>query len=791
MILINIRFVGFWLFLTCLLGLVACGGGGGPDTSVKVPSLAIMLVDSAESVVSDRSLSATDARYLKVVARTKSGAAAAFTPVTITLSADSAVLQPIDGQKLTDANGVALIKISPADPSQGFVLQVTVSASVESTSLTSTLALQFSGGGAVITGSPTIDISLVDETTGATISSKALSQTSPRQLKVVLKNKAGGAAAYTRVTVALDSPDAVLVPSSGIGFTDGDGVMRMRISPTSTAGGGVVATATASVESVALSKALDLSISAGKVNFVWPASTMPVQKGQSVNVSVAVTIDNVVAPSNSVPITFVSSCGPVTPSPAAIDSNGNASAVVLTTITGICAVTASTTGAVSPTFNFRVTPPPTTGLIFVSATPTMIYQSGSVGVNQSTVKFKVIDADNNPVGGTEVTASLTNTNDGITFCGAPTKVTSGADGTVSFSVCGGTVPATVQVSASLSDPTAITTVSNILTVQTGLPTQRFFGLSSSQPNFLAGGYFTSTVNGNSTTITAYAADRLGNPVPQGTTMVFVTEGGLITSDTGISSCVISGTTGRCSVTLQGQDYRPLGSLAPGGDPRPGRVTVLAYTDGEEYFFDADFNNRQNGSEPFEDLGRIYIDKDENQTFDANYTNLQTGSLENDTALSMPSGSISTATCSPTDIAANPGLSVEGTCNGVWDGFTKVRRSIVIVFSGDAIGQPGNYDGTIPAAKRTQTVSSSTGAITVQLADLNGNPLPADATLAVEVVMFDPLTGTCAATLPDTVIGNAREPTRHTANLATCVTGDRVLFVVTAGGKSSRYSVTVP
>jgi hypothetical protein len=596
------------------------------------------------------------------------------------------------------------------------------------------------------------------------------------------------------VTVTLDSSQAVLVPSSGVGFTDDAGVMLMQISPASvSAAGGVLATATASVESVALSKALDLSISSGTVALsgFLPASAN-VQQGQSLTVSVAVQVNGETAPSNSVPVTFTSPCGTAVPSPALVDSTGRASAVLLTTSTGTCAVTAGAAGNVSLAGNVTVIAPPTTGLVFVSASPTLIYQSGSVGVNQSTVKFKVIDANNNPVGGTDVTASLTNTNDGLTFCGAPTTVTSGSDGTVAFSVCGGTVPATVQVKASLNPPApAITTVSNILTVQTGLPTQRFFGLSTGQPNFLAGGYFTSTVNGNSTTITAYAADRLGNPVPQGTTVVFVTEGGLITSDTGISSCVISGTTGRCSVTLQGQDYRPLGSLAPGGDPRPGRVTVLAYTDGEEYFFDADFNNRQNGSEPFEDLGRIYIDKDENQNFDASYTNLKTGSLESDAALSMPTGSIGTAICSTTDIAANPGLSVEQTCNGAWDGFTKVRRSIVVVFSGDAIGQPGNYDATIPAAKRTQTVSSSTGAITVQLADLNGNPLPADATLAVEVVMLDPSTGTCAATLPDTVIGNAREPTRHTANLATCVAGDRVQFVATAGGKSSRYSVTVP
>ena len=783
----------------CFL-LVACGGGGGPDTSVKVPTLTLALVDSAEAVVPDQSLSVTEARYLKVVLRTKSGAVASNTQFTITLDSATAVL---DGQPQTDTNGVALIKISPADPSKGFVLQVTAAVSVQSTSLSSTLAIKFSGGGTVITGSPTMDISLVD-INGVSISNKALSQTAPRFLKVVLKTKAGAAAPYTRVTVALDAPDAVLVPASGIAFTDDTGVMLIRVSPASvSAAGGVVATATASVESVALSKALDLAITSGTVGLsdfsVSPAS---VQQGQSLTVSVAVQVNGVTASSNSVPVTFTSPCGTAAPSPALVDSTGRASAVLSTTATGTCAVTAGTTGNVSLAGSFTVTTPPTTGLVFVSATPALIYQSGSVGVNQASVKFKVVNSNTDPVAGTPVAATLTNTNDGITFCGAPTTVTSSADGTVSFSVCGGTVPATVQVRAALVSAPAIFTVSNILTVQTGLPTQRFFGLSTSQPNFLAGGDFTAKVNGYSTTITAFAADRLGNPVPQGTTIVFVTSGGLISSDTGASSCVVSGTTGRCSVTLYGQEYRPLGSastlgtspVGAGGDPRPGRVTVLAYTDGEEHFFDANNNNRYDLGETFEDLGRLYLDRDNNKVFEAAYTNLQTGSLESDSALSMPAGSIGALTCSITDIAANPGLSVESTCNGTWNGFTKVRRSLVLVFSGDAIGQPTgpvSYNATIPVSKRTQTVSANSSAVTVRLADLDGNPLPADATMAVEVTLAND-TSTCTATLADTKIGDALEPTQHTAELKTCGTGDRIKFVVTApNSKVSSYTVVVP
>ena len=148
----------------------------------------------------------------------------------------------------------------------------------------------------VSTLSPTIDMSLVDAS-GVTINSKALSQTAARYLKVVLKTKVGAAAPYTRITVALDAPDAVLVPTSGIGFTDDMGVMLMGVSPASvSAAGGVVATASASVENVALSKALDLAITSGSVGLsdfqVSPAS---VQQGQSLTVSVAVQVNGVKA----------------------------------------------------------------------------------------------------------------------------------------------------------------------------------------------------------------------------------------------------------------------------------------------------------------------------------------------------------------------------------------------------------------------------------------------------------------------------------------------------------------
>lgn len=640
---------------------------------------------------------------------------------------------------------------------------------------------------AVTTAAAIVTLSVVDSA-GAEITNHLLSQTQAQFLKAVVTNSVGAVVPYTRVTVTLDSTAAALVPVSGTQLTDAFGVVLMRIAPISVnSTGSVRASAVATVGAVTTApQTYDFQINAGTVN-LSPVTVSPatVQQGQSVNVSVNVFVNGSPATSNSVAVTFNTACGTVSPASALVNSAGRASAVIQTTSSGSCTVDASVNGVTTAPASYTVALPPTTGIQFVSAAPILLYQKGSAGINTSIVTFKVIDSLGIGVQGVAVTAGLTNTDGGISFCGSPSSGNTLADGTISFSVCAGTLPATVQVRAELASNSAIFTNSNLLTIQTGLPTQRFFDISATQLNFYAGGYFTTKFNGNTTTLTVFAADRQGNPVPNGTKIIFVSEGGQINS-TGVSSCLI--TNGRCSVDLIGQDYRPMGSSAPSGDPRPGRVTVLAYTDGEESFVDANFNNRYDAGELFEDLGTLYLDKDENNVFHAAYTNLFTGTNEGEFIYPMPAGSVGAAAC---PVNSNFGLSVASTCNGVWDGLTKVRRQMLVVFSGGEIGQPGFYDSSIPADKRTAVLSVSSGGVAVQLADYNGNPLPSDAAVAAEVINI-PTGSQCAATLlGGSTIGNTTEPTLHSVSLKDCVSGETLLFKATVGTKVSSLAVLLP
>jgi len=660
-----------------------------------------------------------------------------------------------------------------------------------------------SSGGATQTATATLQ--LVDGA-GAAVSGSSLSQTEVRQLKVTLKNARSQVVPYKRVTVELDSPLAVLTPASGSLLTDANGVALFTIAPASvSSNGAVTATATASVEGAEATGELDMQISPGSVALsAITTSSSTVQKGQSLNVSVAVTVNGAPASSNSLAVSFTSTCGTASPGSALVDGSGTAQAVVQTTSTGNCSVTASAVNAQSRTAAFVVSAPPVVGLQFVSASPTVIYQQGSLTPNSSIVTFRVIDAQDQPVQGQTVNASLIGGGGGVSFCNAAQTDVSSATGQVTFAVCSGTQPTTVQVRAQLAG-TSLETYSNLLTVQTGLPTQRFFDISASQQNFYVGGYFTDKFNGKTVDISVFAADRQGNPVPNGTPVVLVSEGGQLNT-TGNSSCVL--TDGRCTVQLIGQDYRPLGSSVSGSEKRPGRVTVLATADGEESFIDANNNNRYDAGELVEQLGTPFMDKNESLQFDAAYTNLIVNSNESEVTYPIPASAIGTAAC-PAN--TNIGLSQGNSCNSQWDGFTKVRRSLLVVFSGGEIGLPNtqsdtaatcthsvnaaSYDATIDAQYRTKLLSCSLTRLQVRLADRNGNPLPADATLAV--VVRKPQGNQCTATLSGSAIGNATEPTEHTVLLDKCLGGgvENVDLTVTvsagSGSKSSTFSVTLP
>lgn len=324
--------------------------------------------------------------------------------------------------------------------------------------------------------------------------------------------------------------------------------------------------------------------------------------GGSTNVSGTVVDQNGTPYTGSAQVTFISDC--VSQGLATMDSPVQLSAGTATTTytaTG-CNITDTITATVTvegqqlqASGTITVAPPELGAIEFVSADPTTMSVRGS-GLNESSVvTFLVTDRNGNPLPGQEVNFSLDTTVGGLSLTSS--TATSGSDGQVSTTVQAGTVPTPVTVVATVTG-TGISAASRDLSVGTAIPDSDSFSLSVS--SFAPAGAL--VTDGVTVDVNINMADRFNNSVPDGTAVNFITEGGRIES-----SCTTANSA--CTAVWTSQDPRP-------GD---GRVTILAYTIGEESFDDSngDFIF-QTGSEgaSHDNLAEPFLDANENGVFDA-------------------------------------------------------------------------------------------------------------------------------------------------------------------------------
>lgn len=145
-----------------------------------------------------------------------------------------------------------------------------------------------------------------------------------------------------------------------------------------------------------------------------------------------------------------------------------------------------------------------------------------------------------------------------------------------------------------------------VTINPGVISQMNFSILASDwaPTVIdpADGSFTQT----DVTLTVFTGDRNNQTVTDGHTVLFESEYGLINPP----SCT-TGADGTCEVTWSAIDH-PGPPSAPGGDFR---VTVTAYTTGEEAFTDSNGNSLyDDGDTGFEDIEEPYLDADNDGTF---------------------------------------------------------------------------------------------------------------------------------------------------------------------------------
>ncbi len=300
-------------------------------------------------------------------------------------------------------------------------------------------------------------------------------------------------------------------------------------------------------------------------------------------------------------VTFTSVCSTAQSasltSPIATSGGSAISAYVAKGCEGVDTITATATvgsGTVIATATITVLPAVLGSIQFVSATPQNITLKGTGGAGlseTSTVIFKVFNSVGGVVPNRDVSFVLTTTLGGLAL--SPVTGRTDANGQVQTVVQSGNASTPVRVTATIVG-TNITTQSDQLTITTGVPDQDSFSLSATQLNIEGWNH-----DGVVTTLTARLSDHFSNPVPNGTTVNFRSEGGQVGGSCSIAS-------GACSVTLTSANLRPTN----------GRLTVLAYAIGEESFTDYNGNTFMNAGEAFDvnalatDRGEAFIDYSE-------------------------------------------------------------------------------------------------------------------------------------------------------------------------------------
>ena len=398
------------------------------------------------------------------------------------------------------------------------------------------------------------------------------------------------------------------------------------------------------------------------------------------------------------------------------------------------------TSSISATGTLQVQPSAIGGIEFVSATPTTIGLRGSGQTETSTVVFRVRNASGGPVPQQDVNFSLNTTTGGISL--SPVTGKTDDTGTVQTVVRSGSAHTSVRVTATTTDPTnsaVLSSQSEQLTITTGIADQDSFTLSPVCANVNA-----LTVDGTVVALTARAADRYNNPVPDGTAVAFTTEGGSIQGD-----CKTVG--GACSVNWTSQNPRPVSFGSADNGPRAGRSTIVATAIGEESYTDADGDGLFDAAEAFLDLPEPFVDVNGDGVRQSTETFLD---FDSDGTYDGPDGRYNGLLC---DAGGNTLMQCAAPRT------TFVRRSTLIIMSDDDPDFSYTDDVVVSGVGVTYTpgniVIPAGGAATIFLTfrDVNGQPMPGGSSISAALADSGRVSGSAARSVPcqtdDSIAGN--------------------------------------
>jgi len=453
------------------------------------------------------------------------------------------------------------------------------------------------GGGSTPTVPATPTVSLTFVNTGGQ-SSNSLTGATPLTVRATVRDAAGQPVPNALVSFATEATLAVFSPTAGTALTDANGVatVTLRTASLSANGAGKV-TATTSVGGTTITSEGNYSVGATALTFsglrVKDAS---IAAYGSTEVSVDVRANGALYTDQSVTVRFSSACvaaGKATLAATAVSNKGTAMAVYRDQGCGNQdTITASADGVPNSVSNtLQIALPAAASVQFVSAAPLdkSIVIRGQGGINRTetaTLRFRVFDIFDRPLVGQPVVFSVV-PNGAVKI--NKTDDTTDQNGEVITTVNSLDTPTTFRIQATLPKTGNATrpdiyTLSDSIVVTTGLPVQRSLSLSSTRAN-VEGWRIDSGPTVPASVVNILLADQSGNPVADGTPIVFQTNLGAIgSSDKGGCTTVNGG----CSVDFRTQNPRvalpntPVTpcNTGPGSSPdstRPGLATICAST----------------------------------------------------------------------------------------------------------------------------------------------------------------------------------------------------------------------
>ena len=649
------RVVLGWLTTLFIMLLSACGGGGGSagdcvfcsggDTGTSASVADLRIAFASDSATNISNLAPKDVTIV-VTAVNSSNQVVGGASVVVT--ADSGVVTAAASS--TSSSGTLSAAIGIGTDKTPRTIVVTAKSGSVSRTFSVPVVASVSGGAAsmsvglssstVTANSPATVTATVLDSSGQTVSNTVVSFSAVRGLATF--------SAKSALTNSLGQASVLMYPASNA--TSGADEVQASATVNGTA---VTNTASFSVTPTAVSIDSFVADSSTTLSAYGQVGLTATLSGASSGTPVTVTIASVCVNKGKANIT------PLTQT----TTNGSATFTYKDAQCGATetadTVTLSVSGStVSKTLSIPLSKPTASSLGFVSSTPSTIYLKGSGYTEVSQVVFVVNDENGNPLPGQSVILSPTTTVGGLTMDSGTASVTkiSDSNGQVSVRVNAGTVPTPVRIKAQMttSDSTVISSVSSNLSVAVGKPSELNFSLSQKTINMEA-----MDRDGAPNTYTVIASDRMSNPVPAGTTINFVAEGGQVQSQgfTAMSNGLASAT-----VTFQSASPRPA----------DGRVTVLAYALGEESFLDANGNNIFDDGEQFQELGDVFLSRRLNAEYQTAWS---------DSYIAGTSSSACSATSSNLLLTRDASIpSRAATCDGVWSSSVYVRRAIETVFS---------------------------------------------------------------------------------------------------------------